>query len=315
MMTIRHAANQPLPVLINREGGTAAAAGAKIKADLEAAFADAGLAAEVELIEGADIRPALKRLDAPAVAIGGGDGTLGAAASMLIETDRALGILPLGTHNHFARQLGIPMDLPGAVRVLAQGTRRRVDVGIVNGHIFLNNASIGFYPSLVRSREQEQYRRGLPKWVANMPAAWTALRRLRHHRLRVEIDGTEQQVRTPLLFVGNNLYSLDGGRIGQREALDRGELSLFSVEGRSRISALWFGLRLLVGHATLEADFALATTCRARRRGASPGKPASLRNQAGSAGGGDGRKSLTRERRTTLRCGTSRNPFGQVRIR
>jgi len=263
MMAIRHAANQPLPVLINREGGSAAAAGAKIKADIEAAFRDAGLSADVELIGGADIRPALERLDAPVVIVGGGDGTLGAAASVLIETGGALGILPLGTHNHFARQLGIPMDLPGAVRVVAEGAHRRVDVGMVNGHLFLNNASIGFYPSLVRSREQEQYRRGLPKWMANMPAAWAALRRLRHHRLRVEIDGTEQWVRTPLLFVGNNLYSLDGGRIGKREALDRGELSLFSVEGRTRLGALWFGLRLLVGHANLEADFGVATTCRA----------------------------------------------------
>lgn len=263
MMAIRRTANPPLPVLINREGGTAAAAGAKIKAELEAAFTDLGLSAEAELIEGADIRPALKRLDAPVVAIGGGDGTLGAAASELIATGRALGILPLGTHNHFARQLGIPPDLPGAVRVLAEGARRRVDVGMVNGHIFLNNASIGFYPSLVRSREQAQDRRGLPKWMANMPATWAALRRLRHHRLRVEIDGAEQWVRTPLLFVGNNLYSLDGGRIGEREALDRGELSLFSVEGRTRLGALWFGLRLLVGRANLEADFAVATTCHA----------------------------------------------------
>lgn len=262
-MAIRRTANRTLPVLINREGGTAAAAGAKIKADVETAFADADLSAKVDLIRGADIPRALAGLDEPLVVIGGGDGTLGAAARDLIATGRALGILPLGTHNHFARQLGIPADLPGAARVLAEGKRRRVDVGIVNGHIFLNNASIGFYPSLVRTREQEQSRRGLPKWMANMPAAWAALRRLRHHRLRVGIDGTEQWVRTPLLFVGNNLYSLDGGRIGEREALDRGELSLFSVEGRTRLGALWFGLRLLLGRANLETDFAMATTCRA----------------------------------------------------
>jgi len=264
MMAVRHAAHQPLPVLINRQGGSAAAAGATIKADVEAAFRDVGLSAEVELVDGAAISAALERLHARTIVIGGGDGTLGAAASVLIAARRTtLGILPLGTHNHFARQLGIPADLPGAVRMLKQGRRRRVDVGMVNGHVFLNNASIGFYPSLVRSREHEQYRRGLPKWTANMPAAWAALRRLRHHRLRVEIGGAEHWVRTPLLFVGNNLYSLDGGRIGEREALDRGELSLFAVAGRSRLGALWFGLRLLAGRADLEADFAVAQTCRA----------------------------------------------------
>jgi len=264
MMAIRDAPHQPLPVLINRQGGSAAAAGARIKADVEAAFRDAGLSAKVELVDGSAIRAALERLHAPMIVVGGGDGTLGAAASALIGGRRtALGILPLGTHNHFARQLGIPADLTGAVRVLAEGKRRRVDVGAVNGHIFLNNASIGFYPSLVRSREHEQHRHGLPKWVANMPAAWAALRRLRHHRLRVEIGGAEQWVRTPLLFVGNNLYSLDGGRIGEREALDRGELSLFSVEGRTRLGTLWFGLRLLAGRADLQSDFAVARTCRA----------------------------------------------------
>jgi len=262
-MAVQHDAAQPIPVLVNRQGGSAAAAGDKIKADVETAFRDAGLSADVDLLDAADMRPAVERLDAPMVVVGGGDGTLGAAASILIERGRtALGLLPLGTHNHFARQLGIPADLPGAVRVLAEGARRRVDVGTVNGHIFLNNASIGFYPTLVRSREHEQHRRGLPKWMANMPAAWAALRRLRHHRLRVEIDGAERWVRTPLLFVGNNLYSLDGGRIGQREALDRGELSLFSVKSRTRLGALWFGLRLLAGRADLEYDFGVAETCR-----------------------------------------------------
>ena len=227
---------------------------------MAAAFDDVGLAAEIKLLRGAEIADATEALQAhDLVVVGGGDGTLGAAARVLLDRPgSALGILPLGTHNHFARQLNIPQDLAGAASVLAQGVRRQVDVGGVDGRIFLNNASIGFYPSLVRSRDQEQQRHAIPKWLANIPATWAALRRLRHHRLRVEIDGDPQTVVTPLLFVGNNRYALDGGRIGERAALDEGELSIFAVESRTRLGALGFALRLIAGLADLDRDFALA---------------------------------------------------------
>jgi YegS/Rv2252/BmrU family lipid kinase len=263
-MAIEHGGTAPLPVLINRAGGSAAAAGDKLKDSVDAAFRQAGLAAEIHFLEASQIGQAItEHPDASLIVVGGGDGTLGAAASALLDHPQAaLGILPLGTHNHFARQIGIPADLAGAARVLAEGRRRKVDVGVMNGRLFLNNASIGFYPSLVRTREQAQLRHGLPKWLANISASWAALRRLRHHRLRVELEGIEQQVRTPLLFVGNNVYALDGGRIGERRTLDEGRLSLYAVESRSRLGALWFGLKVLGGMANLQRDFAVAETCR-----------------------------------------------------
>jgi diacylglycerol kinase family enzyme len=258
-----HGKDAPIQVLINRNGGTAAAAGDRLGKDVASAFRKAGLQVEIALLDGAEIRTAAEqRKDRPLVVVGGGDGTLGAAAGALAGSDTALGILPLGTHNHFARQLGIPQDLAGAVRMLANGHRKRVDLGAVNGRIFLNNASIGFYPSLVRTREHAQHRHGLPKWLANLPACWAALRRLRHHRLKVTAERMEQDVRTPLLFVGNNVYALEGGQVGQRAALDQGRLSLYAVEGRSRFGALWFGLKLLGGLTDLQRDFAVAETCR-----------------------------------------------------
>lgn len=254
--------DKPIPVLINRKGGSAAAAGARLKKDVAAAFAEAGLKAEIKLLDGSAIARTVEKLKQRAlIVVGGGDGTLGTAAGILAGSDTALGILPLGTHNHFARQLGIPQDLAEAARVLAQARRRRVDLGAVNGQVFLNNASIGFYPSLVQTREQAQ-ERGLPKWLANLPASWAALRRMRHHRLRVTAEGIARQVRTPLLFVGNNVYALDGAQLGGRVALDEGRLSLYAVEARSRLGALWFGLKMLAGKADLQRDFAVAETCR-----------------------------------------------------
>jgi len=198
-------------------------------------------------------------LDRPLVVVGGGDGTLRSAAEVILQAKNApaLGILPLGTHNHLARQLGIPLDPREAIAVVANGQGRRIDAASVNHRIFLNNASIGLYPLLVRWREEERHRRGLPKWLANVIAARAVLQRLRHHRLRVTIEGRERAIRTPLLFVGNNIYSLEAGRIGERVSLDQGRLSVFAVETHSRLSGLWFAARTLAGRADPERDFAV----------------------------------------------------------
>ncbi|HWI86470.1 MAG TPA: diacylglycerol kinase family protein [Sphingomonas sp.] len=253
---------RPIPVIINREGGTAAAGGDALTGAIEDEFRDAGLIAHVQLLKAEDIVAAVEaQAHASLVVVGGGDGTLAAAAGALLGGHAALGILPLGTRNHLALQLGIPRDIPGAVRLLAEGHQRPIDVAQVNGVTFVNNASIGFYPLLVRSREEEQRRHGLPKWLANLKAARTALRRLRHHRLHVRIDGVDRTILTPLLFVGNNVYSLEGGHIGERHALDEGKLSLFAVASGSRLSALWFALRAVAGRSDLEQDFAAAEIC------------------------------------------------------
>ena len=110
------------------------------------------------------------------VVAGGGDGTLSAVAAALVGTDTALGVLPMGTLNHFAKDLGIPLKLEKAVQTLFTGKIARVDVGEVNGRIFLNNSSIGFYPRIVQARKREQ-RRGRSKWVAFAQAAATVFRK------------------------------------------------------------------------------------------------------------------------------------------
>lgn len=198
---------------------------------------------------------------AGAVVVGGGDGTLGSAAAIVARTGATLGILPLGTRNHLARQLGIPMDLPGAAKVIADGLKRKIDLSSVNDHVFVNNASIGMYPAMVRMRDDLQKSHGLPKWIANIPAGWQTLGNLRHHRLRLTMDGAAKPIRTPLLFVGNNVYSLDIGKVGQRDALDDGKLSVFAVSPNSRAGLIGFGLRALIGRSDSERDFAALGVC------------------------------------------------------
>jgi diacylglycerol kinase family enzyme len=248
----------PLPVVINRSGGTAAAMGDSLAGAVRDAFAAAGCRIDLHLVSGDEVEGMIRRLaPAPVIVIGGGDGTVGSAAQARIESaGGALGILPLGTRNHLARELGIPADLAGAAAAIAGGVVRHIDLAMVNGRGFVNNASVGLYPLMVRWRDARRKRDGLPKWLATFPATWATLRRLPHHRLRISGGDMAEAVVTPLLFVGNNRYTLERGRVGKRVALDDGLLSVFAVSPRSRTGLVWLALRTLLGFADPEEDFA-----------------------------------------------------------
>ncbi|WP_174285873.1 diacylglycerol kinase family protein [Sphingomonas bacterium] len=253
-------ASGPIPVVVNRHGGTAGKLGDRLRPWLEEAFAAAGLTAAIHLVDGEDIPAAVrKHRDARLIVVGGGDGTLGCAANELAGRDTALGILPLGTHNHLAGALGIPTALSDAVKLFADPAIRAIDIVRVNGRAFVNNASIGFYPVMVEGRDARRELHSVPKWVAAIPAGIDALRRLRHHRLRLSHDAGDHAVATPMLFVGNNRYSLEAGQLGKRNALDKGMMSVFAVASHRRLALIGFALRTLVGRADMAADFAELT--------------------------------------------------------
>jgi diacylglycerol kinase family enzyme len=243
----------PVPVFVNRHGGTASSRGDTLEEELNDIFAAAGLSIDLHLIDGAQMPQAVKAAaQSPLIVVGGGDGTLGCAAGAIVDHGKAaLGILPLGTRNHLARELGIPMDLAEATKVIADGHRRDIDLARVNGRVFINNASVGLYPLMVREREKSD----APKWLAALPAARAALDRLPHHRLHIHMAGEGSDVVTPMLFVGNNRYQLEAGRVGKRAALDDGLLSVFAVERRGRLALVGFALRTLAGRADPERDF------------------------------------------------------------
>ena len=157
------------------------------------------------------------------VIAGGGDGTVNVVAQPLIGTTTPLGILPLGTRNHFAKDVGIPGDLSKAVDVIAAGRRTIVDVGDINGRPFLNNCSLGIYPSIVRARDEFR-EQGHRKWVAFILATRRMIQR--HHRalVRLEANGQSSVWRTAFVLVGNNAYDRTGLRFTGRSHLDRGEL-------------------------------------------------------------------------------------------
>ena len=250
-----------IAVVVNRGGGAAAHAGDALVEQIEAAFTAAGATADVHAVDGNDLIPTIKRLaTSGSVAVGGGDGTQGCAAAVLSKAGATHGILPLGTRNNLARQLGIPLDLEGAAKTIVLGHKTAIDVCDVNGHVFVNNASIGLYPDQVELRESMQDR-GLPKWVAKIPASWTVLKNLPHHRFRLTLDDEVQPVVTPLLFVGNNIYSLEPGEVGTRKAMDDGKLSVFAVAKNSRWGLVSLVLRALAGRSNADRDFAAIGDC------------------------------------------------------
>lgn len=251
-----------LHVIVNRNGGSAAKMGDTLAPEIEKAFAKADVAIEVATLDPKQIPDAIEAAaKAGRVIVAGGDGTAAGAAQILAGSDTELGLLPLGTLNHLARDLGIPVDLDEAADITVNGQPAAIDVGEVNGQVFVNNASIGLYPLMVRKREGLRRAKGWPKWLSTLPAAFAVLERLPHHRLRLDWGKGERAIVTPLLFVGNNIYSLDRGEVGKRSTLTDGKLSVYAVTHRRRAALIWFAMRALVGRAERSLDFETLGEC------------------------------------------------------
>ena len=184
----------------------------------------------------------------------GGDGTVNAVAAAVINSNKVLGVLPLGTLNHFARDVRIPFDLEAAVRTIVAGHTIEVDAAEVNDRIFLNNSSLGLYPMIVREREKHQ-RLGFRKWPAFIWATLQALRRNPFLDVQLRVNGELLDRTTPFVFVGNNEYAMDLFNIGLRERLDKSVLSIYITHGTSRLKLISWALRALIGRLRNDEDF------------------------------------------------------------
>jgi diacylglycerol kinase family enzyme len=164
---------------------------------------------------------------------GGGDGTVSALAGAVVGRDIPLGVLPLGTLNHFAKDLGIPLDLTEAIGVVLDGRLESVDLGEVNGRIFVNNSSLGVYPRIVELRNRYGAS-GLAKWAAALWASLTVLRRRPFLDVRIETPDREVVRRTPFVLVGNNEYRMAGLRAASRKSLSAGCVAVYVMNASGR---------------------------------------------------------------------------------
>jgi diacylglycerol kinase family enzyme len=230
---------RPMRVMAIVNSGAGSGSAGEIDAEeLRRLFQDAGIEADVRIVPGdrvGETADEAVRSGADAVVAGGGDGTIRAVAARLAGGPIPLGVLPVGTLNHFARDLGIPVDLPGAVRVIAEGIERgphALDVGEVNGEIFVNNSVLGFYPPVVKVRDRERQEMQRGKWAATVSAAFKVLPR--HPPLRIRVRAGEQDLvrETLFAFIGNNEYEMSAFSYGARSRLDSGNLYLYIAKIR-----------------------------------------------------------------------------------
>ena len=237
-------------IFINKEAGSVGEIDQQAS-DIANQFLQAGVEATVEAVEPQRLPGAMReawKAGPDAIVIAGGDGTVNCAAGVAVESNIVLGVLPMGTFNHFAKDLGIPDALAGAVGYLAEGDVTAVDVGDVNGRVFVKNPSIGVYPKMVGEREDIRRRRGWGKLRAAPVAIIHTLRQLPVHRLRLTVDDSPPvDITTPLFFVGNGLFDERGVRLGQRTSLSDHRLGAYVIETSSRWRLITNALRARVG--------------------------------------------------------------------
>lgn len=267
-------AGRRLVAVINREAGSVAAGAEGVDGDrLEAIFREAGAYPDVRIVEPSRISDELRSAaesGAEVVVVGGGDGSVNTAVKYLHGGPTLLGVLPLGTLNHFAQSLAMPPGLDDAVRALSRGTPRRVDIGEMCGRIFVNNASLGLYPEAVRLRERYRRQLGLSKYMAMSYAFLSLLRDLPAFELLIDKDGTRERIRTPFMFLGNNRYDPKFLSYARRESLTDGCLSIFYAHEVGVLGLMDIGLKLIFGKAkqapAMETSEAVSLTVKSRMR-------------------------------------------------
>ena len=199
------------------------------------------------------------------VLVSGGDGTIATAATALMKTPAELAILPGGTLNHFARDLGISTDDDEALELAVEGQTRGVDVGLVNGRVFLNTSSVGAYVRFVRIRERLEKRFGYR--VASAMAALRLLFQWTTYAVELEVEGEPRIYRTPLVFIGVGEREIQVPTLGSRVKDGKRGLHVMVVRGRSRARALSIALAAVARGVdavakTPELDAYLVDRCR-----------------------------------------------------
>ena len=223
------------------------------RAAIEAALAEAGRAGELRFIRPADLAQAADEAALTAlhrrsaVVAVGGDGTINVVARAAHARGCAMGLVPQGTFNYFARTHGLPEDAAEATRVLLHGAPVPVQVGVVNERLFLVNASLGLYPEMLKDREAYTARFGRHRLVVLFASAATLLRRYRPLHLRIHCEGAVREITTPTLFVGNNRLQLERVGLPEAEAPDAGRVAAVMLRPVGTLAMLGLMLRGALG--------------------------------------------------------------------
>ena len=243
-------------VIINRGAGHHQE---ETQAQIEKLFQSRGIAARVLVArhagEIAHLAEAAARSDAEVVVAAGGDGTIDGIASVLAGTGKILGVLPLGTFNLFAKRLNIPLDLEAAVQTALSGRVAKINVGEVNGGVFLSRSGVGLYPLALRQREKMYRRFGRSRFIALLGGATALLRWGNVMTIRLTTETGEHLFRTRFVFVCNNPEELDYFHLRGRECIDADKFAVYVPKPLSPAGILRLGFRVLARQAQETQDF------------------------------------------------------------
>lgn len=256
-------------ILINASAGTVLSMGRDaVRTALEAALERTGRAAEIRFEEADRLEQHLadaarEGADRPLL-VGGGDGTISMAAGLLAGSDVTLGVLPLGTMNLLARALGTPLALENATEALARGTPVTIDLGAVNGRVFVHHVSLGLHAKMIVLRDASGYHSRMHKvWVS--ARSWARAVR-RPPSLWLDADTAEESVhmRTPAVVITNNRLSREFGGLPLPERLDGGVLEVHIAKARGRLDLVALSLATFAGRWDDEKLFASLSAQRCR---------------------------------------------------
>ena len=227
-------------------------------AELEAKLRAAGLDIVAVLVgDATDIEARMRHardLPVDAVVTAGGDGTIAAAAEVLVGSGKALGPLPLGTMNLLAKDLGIPIDLDAAIRALGDAESIEIDVGEVNGHKFLCNSMLGVPARLAERRERNRDHMGFLGWWRHGLASLKAMYRYPAMRIGLDVGDGPVIIRSKAIVIADNAYDEGFGQVLTRSRLDRGELTVYATRRLSVWPLLRLSTRMALGRWTDDVD-------------------------------------------------------------
>lgn len=252
--------------IVNCDAGSVAGEG-----DVESALKEAmrlhGVSGEVRSLTGEELREAARDAKGfDAVVACGGDGTINTIAVALSRGTKPLGIVPLGTHNHLARELGIPLDIDSAVQLLATAPVRFLHLAEVNGRTFLSFSGVGIHPDLVRHRDAQRSARGRSKWLAFVVAAWRMFTRFPLRHVRIEAGGRCLVRLTSSVFVVLSPLQAQVFGLADVSCTDRTQLNIYVARQVSRWGTLVAFVRAALGFQARPADFEVICDAQATLR-------------------------------------------------
>ena len=252
MTPLQIAPQPPLQIVLNAGSGSGEAA--EVRRIIEAGCAAARREHRIFLVDGpgrlahcAHEAVGAARAASGVVVAAGGDGTINAVAQAALGSGCAFGVLPQGTFNYFSRTHGIPADTGQALQVLLHESPRAVQVGLVNDHVFLVNASVGLYAKLLEDREAFKAQFGRRRSVAFWSALRTVLGGHRPWYLHMSWHGQQHDIRTQTLFVANNALQLHQVGLPEADAPEQGQLAAIALKPVGALALLVLAARGALG--------------------------------------------------------------------